>query len=198
MLFLKLRLSELGNLVQFAQTRSDNPRCSHHKEKEIPTGPAKKVEIFWTKTGLMRLKCFGLNAPDPLPLVSPTFGSNAHSLFPSKEKRNAAGPVKKVEQFRTITSSIGCKEFNWICKGPYTILNLISRSFEPSSALIIVPSPSAILGRLALRLRGEGAVTRPEAECEGARASNALIVELTRIRELELPESTLLPILTDL
>ena len=92
--------------------------------------------------------------------------------FPKyKEKRNAAGPVKKVELFRTITSSIGCKEFNWICKGPYTILNLISRSFEPSSALIIVPSPSAILGRLALR--GEGAVTRPEAECEGA--SNALI-----------------------
>ena len=76
-----LRLSELRSLVQFAQTRSDNPRCSHHKEKEIPTGPAKKVEIFWTKTGLMRLKCFGLNAPEPLPLVSPTFGSNAHSLF---------------------------------------------------------------------------------------------------------------------
>ena len=63
-----------------------------------------------------------------------------------KEKRNAAGPVKKVELFLIITSSIGCKEFNWICKGPYTILNLISRSFEPSSALIIVPSPSAILG----------------------------------------------------
>ena len=95
--------------------------------------------------------------------------------FPKyKEKRNAAGPVKKVEQFRTITSSIGCKEFNWICKVPYTILNLISCSFEPSSALIIVPSPSAILGRLALR--GEGAVTRPDQrQSARERASNALI-----------------------